>query len=121
MVLGDMSRPRDSHAYKTCSAQPLDLLLARTLLPHQPDQIRHLQRGKRRFPALVAGLAAGAVERLLQIFRSEHAEYHRHAGLHTDFRETLRSTTRHVIEVRRIAAYDAPDRDDRVIAVARGV
>ena len=78
------------------------------------QQRHHLDRGRRRFFALVAFLATEPVERLLAGVDGQDAEDDRHAGIERDAGDPGRALARDVLEVRGVAADDGADADDRV-------
>src|SRR5262249_8380676 len=71
------------------------------------EQIGHLERAAHRLGAL-----ADTRLRLLHAIEREDAEGDRHAGLERRELQTARSFARDVVEVRRVTADDATERDD---------
>ena len=107
-----------SRAIDRCERMPcVSLTVAQALDPAQ--QVRELERGDRRIGALVAGLGAGALDRLLDGVRRQHAERDRHAGVLRDAREAAGAFAGDVVEVRRRALDHGAERDDGVVALAQ--
>ena len=78
-------------------------------------QIRHLYRRQRSFEAFVSHLQTGAVDGLFQRFAGEHAESVGHAGLLRGLPDAARDFIDDDIVMRRIAAKQATEADDRVV------
>src|ERR1700693_2842714 len=70
------------------------------------EQVGHLERGECRFRALVAGLAAGAVDRLFEGFAGQHAEADRYARLERGARDARGALAGDEIEVRGLTLDD---------------
>ena len=80
------------------------------------QQIRELDRREGRIRALVAGLGAGALDRLLDRVRRQHAEGDRNAGIVRDTREPAGAFARDVVEMRRRTLDHRAERNDRIVA-----
>ena len=89
------------------------------LLLDLAQQIGKFDRGHRGIRALVAGLGAGALDRLLDGIGGQHAERHRNAGVVRDPRQAAGAFACDVIEMRGRALDDGTERDDGVVAPAQ--
>src|SRR3954469_3788551 len=107
-----------SHAYNACRARARARVstLVRDIEP--VEEIRHFERGHRRFVALVSHRAARASLGLRIIVGVEDAEADRHVELGAGLRKPTRAFACHVLEVWGIAADDRAQRDDALIPVA---
>ena len=83
------------------------------------QEVGHLDRGHGRLEALVAGLGAGPLDRLLDGVGGEHAEHDGHAGVELHPLDAGRALAGHVLVVARRAADHRAQADHRV-EVARG-
>ena len=84
------------------------------------DEGGHLDRGRRRLPALVGGSFARPLERFLDRVGREHAKGHRHTGRAGGIGEPVRHGGRDVLEVRGRAANEATQADDGLESSRRG-
>ena len=78
------------------------------------EQLDHLERGLHRFPSLVHAIDVRALFGLRLRFGGEHAEDHRHARREAGIHQAARAFAGHVVEVRRVAADHAAQRDHRI-------
>src|SRR5690606_30494553 len=82
-------------------------------------EVGHLQGGNGGLGALVAGLAAGPVERLLEGVGRQHAEDHRHSGGRGCLRQPARYHRGHVIVMTGVATDHGAEGHDRAVLPAR--
>src|SRR5215217_2616243 len=101
--------PRMSHAYSACRARAR-ARVSTLVRPIEPlEQVRHLERGDRRVPSLVAMLAARARLGLLHRVRREETEADRDLVLGARVGEPARRFAGDVVEVRGVTAHDGAD------------
>ena len=82
--------------------------------------LHHLEGRERRLGALVAPLAAGPRQRLLDGVGGEQPEGHRQIEASRQLCDTARRLSGHEIEVRRLAAHHGTEADERVVPPGRG-
>ena len=82
--------------------------------PSSSDQQRHPHHRDCRVAALVALVAAGALERLVHVLDREHAEGAGHAGLELDLLDTARRLGADVVVVAGLAADHGAEAGDAV-------
>ena len=104
-----------------CAVRLAGRFVARALLAlNGRQQFDHLERGLHGFSALVHARERGTLLGLRLVLGGEHAEDHRHTGREARVHEAARALARHVIEMRRVAADHAAQRDHRVVLAAGG-
>src|ERR1051326_5053963 len=84
-------------------------------MPHALHQVRHLDRGKRRFPSFVSTAGRRALDRLLDRVAGDDAERDWKLRLDRHARQLVRDLSRDEVEVRRVAAQKAAESDERVV------
>ena len=77
-------------------------------------EVGHLDGGDGGFGAFVAEAASGSLLRFLKAVDCQHAEDDGDSAACVDVGDALRHSLAYVVEVWRVAAYDAADDDDRV-------
>ena len=91
-----------------------------SLLAQSPEKVGHLDGGQRGVGAFIAALCARAVDRLLDSVGGQHTEDNRNAGLQRDLADAAGRLAGNIIEVRRVAANDGAQGDNRVMAILFG-
>ena len=83
-------------------------------------QIRHLYRRQRRFESLVPHLQSGAINRLLQRLAGQHSERMRNSSLLRRLPNPPSHFVHNHVVMRRVAAQQAANTDDRVVFLRLG-
>src|SRR5438874_1873124 len=112
-TVSSVGLPESSHAYSSWSARARALVSGRCTEPL--ERVGGLEGRLHRL-----GTFADPRQRLSLGLRGEYAESHRDAMGERNIAEAARSLTRHVFEVRGLAANHASQRHDRIEPLAYG-